>query len=498
MLAFANAGAAAYPGPAPPRSYHPPTAHGDTRTMFPGLPDQVVAELGKAGIPIGQFGLFVQAVDQPLPMLALNAEQKFVLASTTKVITTLAALDLLGPAYRWRTEARLLGELADGRLDGDLLIVGGGDARLGSDDLLAWFAEMQAQGLREIRGNIILDRLAFRLTDEDQALSPRPGPDRPHHNWPDAFSLNDGVLRLRVEPAAGRPAGLSLQPPLADVTVVNQLRKGRGCMAKAEWLEPAPDARLRQLRVTGQWGRGCGQHEQPFALLSEGDLTARAVGALWVKAGGVLEGQVVDPRIGQPGQAVPPGSRKRPDGTRAFSVRQSARLPQLIREINKYSDNIAARALLLSLSAGFPGEAATPAAARARLEQWLRTRGLPAGDVEVDNGSGLSRAEQARPRALVQLLRQAWHDQRNGRAFVDSLPIAGVDGTLANRMRDGPATGRAMLKTGSLLDVRSVAGYVRSANGRVYAVAALINHPDAPASTAVLDSVVEWLAQLRR
>ncbi len=129
--------------------------------MFRGLPDQVVQALGNTGVPVGQIGVFVQAVDQPLPLLALNAEDKFVLASTAKVVTTLAALDLLGPTYRWRTEARLLGTLDNGRLDGDLLIVGGGDSRLRSDDLLKWFAELQAKGLREISGNIVLDRLAF-------------------------------------------------------------------------------------------------------------------------------------------------------------------------------------------------------------------------------------------------------------------------------------------------------------------------------------------------
>ena len=242
LLAIFSQHVAGHPGQAPPQSYYPATANGETPTMYRGLPDVVVKELGKAGLPLGSFGLFVQAVDQPLPMLALNAEQKFVLASTAKVVTTLAALDLLGPAYRWRTDARLRGELVDGRLDGDLLIVGGGDARLASSDLLKWFSEMQSRGLREISGNIVLDRLAFKLTEQDQSLAPRPGPDRPHHNWPDALSLNDGVLRLQVQPAAGKLANLSLQPPLADVTLVNEVRMGRGCVAKAEWVETVAEA----------------------------------------------------------------------------------------------------------------------------------------------------------------------------------------------------------------------------------------------------------------
>ena len=236
-------------------------------------------------------------------------------------------------------------------------------------------------------------------------------------------------------------------------------------------------------------------------MLSDTDLTARAVGGLWANAGGILQGHVID--LSPDAAGASEGAKKmsadksRPAGAAPFSTFRSDPLPRVIRDINKQSDNMGARALLLSLSAGFPSKAATPASALLRLDQWLRTRGLPAGDVEIDNGSGLSRAEQARPRAMVQLLRQAWHDRNNARSFVNSLPIAGVDGTISNRMRDGPATGRAMLKTGSLLDVRSIAGYVKAANGRVYAVAAFVNHPDAPAATPVLDALVEWLAQLK-
>jgi serine-type D-Ala-D-Ala carboxypeptidase/endopeptidase (penicillin-binding protein 4) len=493
LMGAAAGGVLARGGPAPPNSYYPPTANGATTTMYRGLPDVVVKALGETGIPIGAFGLFVQAVDQPLPLLALNAEEPFLLASTAKVVTTLAALELLGPAYRWRTEAHLDGSLLDGRLEGDLVIVGGGNARLGTEDLLQWFTQIQAQGVREIAGNIVLDRLAFQLTERDQANAPRPGPDRPHHSWPDALSLNDGVLRLQVQPGAGQRAQLSLVPPLADVTVLNQIGHGRACAAQVAWSSAEPEDGPRQLRVTGQWGANCGLHSVRFALLSDADLTARAIGGLWTQAGGVLAGRVLDRAPAATGKPVAGMHDERGLRRPPFAIHWSDKLPELVREINKQSDNMAARALMLSLSPGFPAQPATPAAARTRMQQWMRTRGLPPGDIDIDTGSGLSRAERGKPRAMVQLLRQAWHD-RQGRLFVDSLPIAGVDGTIANRLQNGPATGRAFLKTGSLIDVRALAGYVSGRKGRVYAVSAFINHPDAPAGTVVLDALMEWLA----
>ena len=130
-----------------------------------------------------------------------------------------------------------------------------------------------------------------------------------------------------------------------------------------------------------------------------------------------------------------------------------------------------------------------------RLQQWLQRQGLAAGDIDLDNGSGLSRAERCRPRAMVQLLRRAWSAQAS-RAFVESLPVAGVDGTLAHRLQHGAATGQAFLKTGTLLDTRALAGYVRSRSGRVHAVAVFAHHPDAARATPAIDAVIEQIARL--
>ena len=475
--------AAARGGPPPPESFDP-------HPLRTELPEPVAAAMQRAGLPLESLGFYAQAVDAPRALVALNAEQPYVLASTTKIVTSLAALDLLGAGYRWQTQAVVRGTLKDGRLEGDLVIVGGGDATLGAAELGRWFAQLQANGVREITGDIVIDRLAFRLTDADHRNTPRPAPDRPHHAWPNALSVGDGVLRVRMDASGGRGGGLALSPPLADVTVRNETTPGRRCDARAEFA--GGDGRL-ELHVKGSWTAACGERAVPVALMTDADLAARAIAALWKGQGGVLHGRVVERSAeGAAPQLVRTAANAAAPAAAPLASLASPRLPQLLKQINKTSDNLASRQLLLTLAPGFPKVPATLLAARKRVHEWLRSRGIAEGDIEVDNGSGLARTERGKPRAMVSLLRKAWSG-RDARSFVESLPIAGVDGTLANRLRGGAAMGRAQLKTGTLDDARALAGYVRANSGTVYAVAAMLNHPSASAGSPALDALIEWL-----
>ena len=142
----------------------------------------------------------------------------------------------------------------------------------------------------------------------------------------------------------------------------------------------------------------------------------------------------------------------------------------------------------------FPSRPATLDSARKRIDQWLRRRGFNGEDLHVDNGSGLSYAERGRASALVQLLQRAW-GSRTAQLFRDSLPLAGKDGTLVNRLRHLDAGAEASLKTGSLSQTRALAGYVRARSGRVYAMAAIINHAFAARGEPALDAFVEWVVK---
>lgn len=491
-LVFGGA-AQAYPGAdAGPAPWTPPRGRpAPTRTLALVPPTEVLQPLLQAGIPTSSLGFYARQVNARRPFAALNEEQPFVLASTAKLVTSLAALDLLGTDYRWTTRAYARGEIIDGRLEGDLLIVGGGDGTLGSQALRRWFTQLHEQGLREITGNIVIDRLAFALSPQDLARTPKPDPVRPHHVWPDAFTLDEGVLSVEVQALPKGRAAVRMQPTLADVQVVSAVAHGSDCAAHAQLVPPAAGEGPLQLKVVATMTPECGVRRIGLVPLSHAEFTARAIAALWTETGGTLHGRVVE-RSPSDAIAAPAGEGEAGE-PQPLSVLESEPLPVVVRDMNKASNNVLARNLLLSLSPGFPTQPARLDAARDRVQAWLRRQGLRVDDIVIDSGSGLSRLETGKARAMVHLLAQAW--QASGaRYFVDSLPVAGVDGTLANRLQAGPATGRAWLKTGTLLDTRALAGYVKGRSGKVYAVAVIVNHPDAARATPALDALIEWIA----
>ncbi|MEN9630252.1 MAG: D-alanyl-D-alanine carboxypeptidase/D-alanyl-D-alanine-endopeptidase [Pseudomonadota bacterium] len=460
---------------------------------LPPLGEHLPRLLAGCGLPAANLGLCVTRVDSARVVAAMNGDTPFVMASTTKVVTSLAALNLLGQRWRWRTHAFATGPIVGGRLLGDLLIVGGGDPRLSPAELRQWLQLLRDRGLHEVRGDLVVDRSAFHLQEQDHTGTPLPGPERPHHARPDALGLDAALVRVQVQPSRGRMAQVHSDPPLDASRLLNRVASGGNCSAVLHWQGPPGP---QQLVVEGQWGASCGLRQFSLPVPVGTSLAAPLVAGLWRDVGGQVLGRVRegDLSAGQPeGQRLPLlGADGEP--LLPLSTHLSPPLPEVVHEINKTSNNVAARHLMLSLSRGFPAQPATLARARERLQQWLLRQGLGRGDIELDNGSGLSRAERGKPRALVHLLRRAWADDES-RTFVDSLPVAGVDGTLAHRMQGGAAAGQAFLKTGTLLDTRALAGYVRSRSGQVYAVAVFVNHPEAGRATPSIDAVIEHLAR---
>lgn len=451
-------------------------------TLLPTLlPEPLAERLNASGLPPERFALHAAPVEGGPARLSWQAGLSLPLASTAKLITAAAAQDLLGADFRWVTEAHLGGPLIEGRLLGDLILVGGGDASLSSADLFLWMRRWRQAGLHEILGDILIDRRRFRLDEQDHDGTPTPAVERPHHVRPDAFTLDAGALRVELQAGAAGEPHIEVSPPQgATLRLVRAVARS-GCGATLDF-RPRPD--VDELHVRGGWSRDCEPQSLQIAPLNPAELSRRAVGELWRQTGARLLGRVRDL---DPARAPALGS--------PWSQHASAALPQLLRGMNKTSHNLMARQLMLSLAAGFPARPATLQAAQARVRQWLDAQALPAGPLTLDNGSGLSRTERGSPAALVALLQRRARSP-GARDFIASLPVAGVDGTLEQRLRGGAAQGQAWLKTGTLLDTRALAGYVRSRSGRLHAVALLAHDPESAAlATPALDACVEWLAR---
>jgi len=443
------------------------------------LPAAVAQALRQARVPADALAVVVQEAGSGRPRLQQRADVALNPASLTKLLTTYAALDLLGPAWTWRTGVWLAGPLRAGVLDGDLVIRGSGDPTLTLERTWLLLERVRQLGVREIRGDLVIDRSAFAAA-QGTAGDFDGQPLRPHNVQPDALLLNFRSVTYRFVPDAARGvARVAAEPALAGVTVDAEV--ALSAAACGDW-RAALQARFddpTQVRFAGAYPQACGERAWPVAHPQPAAYDARLLRALWQGAGGVLGGTVRD------GAA--------PAGAPSFEF-ESPPLAAVVRDINKFSNNVMAEQLFLTLAAqppapGQPAPAATAAAARERLAQWAAARlGEAAGGLHIDNGSGLSRQTRISAQALARLLQQAWAGPLMAELMA-SLPLAAVDGTLR---RAQVGAGRAQLKTGSLRNVVAVAGYVLADSGRRYVLVAIVEHPQAGAARPALEALLHW------
>ena len=444
------------------------------------LPPQVQAALDRAKVPASAMVALVQEVDAARPLLAWQAQEKVNPGSLMKLYTTFAGLELLGPAWRWSTPVWLAGPVRDGVLDGNLVIKGSGDPTLVMERMWLLLRRVQQLGVREIRGDIVLDRSAFVLPEHDASAFDGE-PLRPYNVGPDALLLNFKSITLTFTPQPSADAArgvvlVSSDPPLAGIAIDASVPLVDG--ACDDWraglrLDIADPLRLR---LAGAYPATCGDQQWPIAFPDPRSYNARALAGMWREIGGSLSGSVRD-------GIAPPGKP-------SFEVGSPA-LAEVVRDINKFSNNVMAQQLFLTLALAQRGSA-TPQGAREVLREWIELRLGPATNAEVviDNGSGLSRESRSSALALARLLMVAWSSPVMPE-LMSSLPVGGLDGTLR---RTRMQLGRAHLKTGSLRDAVGIAGYVLAASGHRFVVVAIVNHPNANAARPALEALTQWAA----
>lgn len=447
------------------------------------LPPPVQLALDRARVPAEAVAVWVQPVDANTPELAINAARPMNPASVMKLVTAFAALDRLGPAYTWTTRVATSGTIHDRVLDGNLYLVGSGDPVLDQDRVTRLLRRVRGFGIDRVGGDIVLDASAFSLPPHDPNAFDGRGL-RPYNSGPYGLLMHYNTLQLQLFPGHDSQAGVGVapEPGLSGVTVDNQLRTAAGpCGVWHRNLEARLDAG-RRLVLSGSLPADCGPRTWAAAPLLPADYSATLTASLWAEAGGRLNGRVMD------GQA--------PLQAQTRFVHESPPLADIVRDMNKWSSNVIARQLLATLGATAAsvrsaGEDVVAAGARAAAAQ-LQGAGVDTRGLVIENGSGLSRIERIRADSLGQLLIAAW--QRPWMPeYIAALPMAGVDGTARRRLRDSPANGQAHVKTGTLDGVRAIAGYVLDRNGRRHAVVMMVNHPEAAASAAAQDALLEWV-----
>jgi D-alanyl-D-alanine carboxypeptidase/D-alanyl-D-alanine-endopeptidase (penicillin-binding protein 4) len=457
------------------------------------IPQPVSAQLSASNIPQDAISLLVLRGDTVLA--SHLAERSMQPASTIKVLTTLVGLEQLGPAFRGRTELRSAAPQVLDTLMGDLVLRGGADADLTGEMLANMLQSLRNQGVRKIDGRLVQDRQLFNPARSDIGLPPfDESPDAYYNVIPDALMVNKNMLLLDMR-STGSQVQVAMQPLLDRVSIESAFTLIDADCAKWEdgWKQPQvvrePDGRIRIL-LKGTYPRNCARSNS-VNVLDRQDYVDRLVRQTWKQLGGELTGASVD-------AATPPNAR-------LLAEHVSRTLPEVIRDINKPSDNTLARTLFLSLgsleadpvtgSRPIPvGTELTATRADLAIRSWLRKQGIGDAGLVVENGSGLSRIEKISAQQLAGVL-QAGLRSKWSPEFQASLPIAGIDGTMRRRLKDTPAFERARIKTGGLSNVVAIAGYVPDANGQQCVVVAMINSERAGSGRAALDALIEWVAR---
>ncbi len=456
-----------------------------TQVLADPLPDTFLRALKAAQIPESSVGIVVQAVPPApsagaAPLISHQATQAMNPASVMKLLTTYAALDLLGPAWTWKTSVWIDADAVDGKLNGNLYLRGSGDPRFAIEHLWSLLRQVRQRGIQQINGDIVLDRTVFNVPAIDPgAFDDKPM--RPYNVGPDGLLLNFRALRFTLLPGNGKPQVIQ-ETPNDALRVDNRLRS-TSTDCGSDWKDQIqtrliPENGGQRLEFSGSYSLLCGERALNLAPLPA-DLHADGlVRSLWRELGGTLNGQVRNGTVAT--------------ASLRLLEYESEPLANAVRDINKFSNNVMARQLFLTL--GNDTAPATPERAQQRIRDWLNSRGLRFNELVIENGSGLSRRERISADSLNRLLLDAWSSPVMPE-FVASMPIVGFDGTMKKRLKASEASGRAHIKTGTLEGVKTAAGYALDGQGRRYAVTVFINHPKAQAGGAAIDALLLWIAQ---
>ena len=442
------------------------------------LPAAVADALQRAGISQEGVAVFVQSVDSSSPVVVHNGSKSLNPASVMKLVTTTAALDILTPVYRWKTEVYQDGRVNNGVLQGNLIIKGYGDPNFKAQEFWRLLMSLQQAGIKQIDGDLIVDKSYFaksvglRHTFDDETW-------RAYNAEPSAFLVNGRNTSFKFI-ATDSGVNVTQEFELPEVQIVNNMKLSQG--ACGEWRSRfgytvKPKETGAVVTFTGTFSPACEERYLELSVFDDEKYAFYTFKKLWKELGGSFNGKLK--------------VQARPTNAVKILEQLSEPLGYVERDINKWSNNLMARQLLLTIAAEKLSPPATEANGDKAVKSWLGAKGMNFKELVIENGSGLSRVERISAEHLGQLLVSAYHSPIMPELLA-SLPILSLDGTIKKRLVDSQSNGRAHLKTGSLDGVSAIAGYVLDQHNKRHVLVMLVNHSNAAGSKYAQDALIEW------
>ena len=452
------------------------------------LPPELAAAIKDADFSSDGIGLFIQGVDNEKPLVALHADLFLNPASVIKLVTTAAALDMLGQGYRWSTEVMYTGNIEGHTLKGDLYIRGNGDPYLTPERFWRLLNRIYIAGIHRITGDVLIDNSYFEPGKVDYAAFDQQ-PYRTYNVGPNAVLVGFQAteFHLDIDTTGTDPAvKITPFPQSPRLRIINQVKLVNGsCNAwkKRLSLETRNNAGMLEVVFSGNYALACKQRTLYRRVSEAQDHYQHFFLPLWNQIGGSVDGKIT--------QGIVPADAKR------LLEESSISLAEAVRLVNKFSNNVMTRQILLSMGAQEFGPPGTTDKGIAAVNAWLVEHKLDHPDLQLDNGAGLSRDARISAGLLGELLLHVYK-QAYMPEFIAALPVSGYDGTMAHRFNDTPLVGHAHIKTGLLDFVQSMAGYVTTATGKRYVVVLLHNDKRAHTRSAekLQNQLINWIYKL--
>ena len=444
---------------------------------FKKLPFEIVSILRTKKVSESGVSVYVQDVNSSRPLLSVKDNTSRVPASVMKLITSYAALGTLGHNYRWPTEVYTDGKIHRGTLKGDLIIKGYGSPEFNTAELRKVLQTIRQKGIRNVTGRVVFDNSYFNSTSKYQKSFD--GKSQSAYNAkPDALLFNERLNSFQIR-TSGKRVLVTTKTPTHNLKIVNKIRKARRSC------RPIINVKKRGVQTvvtfSGWYAKRCKTRTYTRVISEPSNMIYGSMKSMWKReVGGNLKTKFALGRT--------PANAK-------LLVRSFSRtLQEILPTIDKDSNNVMARQLMLTIGAVKSGQQGTERNGANAIGAWLGKRGLHFPELRIENGSGLSRNARISARHMGDLLVDAYRSPYRN-ILMQSLAVAGVDGTMKRRLKRTGVRGRGFFKTGSLRDVRSIAGYVKATDGKIYVMAIFHNDPKVRRRgiTSAHDKLIEWV-----